>query len=222
VDVSATDIPYTDDFTVTRTSTGYKFSGVAGTNPILYLARGGTYTFAANQPGFNFWIQATPGVNGRLPFYPNISSRTVLGTENNGEDSGTITFNVPDKTAQQFYYDLPSIGSVDLITSLQFSQIQGQNPVTFVATQGGIDGITNLNGRTLIFINDSVEDPARSIWRINYITSGLGNITMNLELVQAVSNFQKFSIVFGSVYSNTNWYKNAFGQWEQIPLLTAV
>lgn len=222
VDVSATDIPYTDDFDVGRTATGLSFSGTAGTNPILYLARGGTYTFAVNQPGFNFWIQATPGVSGQLPFYPNISSRSVLGVVNNGEDQGTVTFNVPDKTAQQFFYDLPSIGSVDLITSLQFSQIQGQDPVTFVANYGGIDSITNLNGRTLIFITDSVEDPNRSIWRIVYVTDGLGNTTMNLEFVQAVANFEKFSIAFGSVYSNTNWYKNAVSQWEQIPLLTAV
>lgn len=222
VDVSATDIPYTDDFLVTNTSTGYTFTGVAGTNPILYLARGGSYTFAVNDPGSNFWIQATPGVSGQLPFYPNISSRTVLGVENNGENQGTVTFNVPDKTAQQFYYDLPSIGSVDLITSLQFSQIQGQNPVTFVANYGGIDGIANLNGRTLIFVTDSVQDPNRSIWQIVYVTDGSGNITMNLEFVQSVSNFQKFSIAFGSVYSNTNWYKSASGQWEQIPLLTAV
>lgn len=222
VDVSATDIPYTDNFLVSGTSSGYIVAGLPGSNPTLYLARGGTYTFTLNQPGQNFWIQATPGVSGKLPFYPNISSRTVFGVVNNGEDQGTVTFNVPDKNAQQFYYDLPSIGTVDLITALQYSQIQGQNPVTFVAVQGGIDGITNLNGRTLIFINDSVEDPNRSIWRIVYVTDGLGNVTMNLELVQNVSNFQKFSTAFGSVYSNTNWYKNTLGQWEQIPLLTAV
>jgi hypothetical protein len=29
---------------------------------------------------------------------------------NNGEDLGTINFNVPQKTAQQFYYNLTDVG----------------------------------------------------------------------------------------------------------------
>ncbi len=222
VDVSATTIPFTDDFVVTKTDSGYQFSGIAGTNPILTLARGGTYTFTIDQTDSNFWIQSAPGVNGQLPATPNISSRTVFGVENNGQSDGVITFNVPDKTAQQFYYDLPSIGTVDLVTTLQYEQIQGQNPANFVATYGGIDGITNLNGRTLIFANNTAQDPSRSIWQATYVTDGLGNITINLEPVQAVAQFQKFAIIFGTTYSNTSWYKTATDQWEQIPLLSAV
>jgi hypothetical protein len=112
---------------------------------------------ASSGTGSGFWIQTAPGVNGRIPATPNISSRDVLGVTNNGEDLGTITFNVPIKTAQQFYYGLPNVGggtspyNVDLITDLKFNQIDGIKVTDFLATYGGIDGITELNGRTLVF-----------------------------------------------------------------------
>jgi hypothetical protein len=85
----------------------YTFSDVAGENPTLTLVRGGNYTFDVNQVGFKFWIQAAPGVNGTIPGTPNISSRDVFGVENNGEDQGTVSFDVPESSAQNFYYSLP-------------------------------------------------------------------------------------------------------------------
>ena len=125
---------------------------------------------AASGTGSGFWIQTAPGVAGRVPATPNISSRTVLGVTNNGEDLGTITFNVPTKTAQQFYYDLAWVGgsttpyNVDLITDLKFSDINGKSVADFIATQGGIDGITELNGRTLVF-NQPIEDLVLGGWQ---------------------------------------------------------
>jgi hypothetical protein len=122
---------------------------------------------AGTGPGF--WIQTDPGVSGRIPSTPNISSRDVLGVVNNGEDLGTVTFNVPQKNAQQFYYDqLTSIGTVDLVTSLQFDQINNQSVEKFNATYGGIDGTTNLLGRTLVFLDpgsDALLDPEASGWQ---------------------------------------------------------
>jgi len=102
--------------------------------------------------GPGFWIQTAPGVDGQLPQSPNISSRDVFGVENNGEDLGTITFNVPLKTAQSFYYDLPSIAPVDLITELRFDQINNQPVNEFIRQFGGIDGTADLNGRTVVFV----------------------------------------------------------------------
>ena len=107
--------------------------------------------------GAGFWIQAAPGINGKMPATPNISSRDVYGVTNNGEDLSTITFNVPTKTAQQFYYDLPSLGSIDLLTNLRFDQINNIPVVDFIATYGGIDGITALDGRTLVFEGTSID-----------------------------------------------------------------
>ena len=283
VDVSATAIPLTDDFTVTRANGVYTFSGVTGNNPIITLVRGGNYNFnvaqnatetvnfrvtnngissytidyqpnptltlvrgstyvfnlnltgiypffiktiaslgnintydsgvlrngastgiitftvpqnapdtlyyaSANEynlrgqiniidgtpgTGPGFWIQTDPGVNGRLPYAPNISSRDVLGVINNGEDLGTVTFDVPYKDAQSFYYGLPTIGNisgkpagtVDLVTTLDFNQINNQFVEAFNQTNGGIDGITSLNGRTVVFLNQNL-DPDGGGWQI--------------------------------------------------------
>ena len=354
VDVSATKIPLTDDFTVTRANGVYTFSGVAGNNPVLTLVRGGNYNFnvaqnatetvnfrvsnngAANyiidyEPnptltlvrgntyifslsltgiypfyiktvaslgnintydngvlrngastgsitftvpqdapdtlyycnslefnmrgqinvvdgtagtGPGFWIQTDPGVNGRLPYAPNISSRDILGVFNNGEDLGTVQFNVPLNDAQSFYYSLTNIGTVDLITNLQFNQINNQPVESFNTTYGGIDGITSLNGRTLVFqetnagweINvigggfgdgfDSgipIDDPALrySIWQIDYVTID-GTEYIQLNSVLPVSNLEKFQVLFGAEYSSTSWYKNAEEYFQEIPLLTAI
>jgi hypothetical protein len=120
--------------------------------------------------GPGFWIQAAPGVNGRLPATPNISSRDVLGVINNGEDLGTVTFNVPDANAQNFYYTLTPIsfnsGRVDLLTDLQFSQLNNVFVDQFLAANpNGIDGIKNLNGRTVVFTEPN-PDPEGGGWEV--------------------------------------------------------
>jgi hypothetical protein len=103
--------------------------------------------------GPGFFIQSDPGVNGRVIATPNISSRDVLGVFNNGEDLGTVIFEVPAVDAQSFYYNLTSIGTIDLVTELAYDDINGQPLVDFIASTGGIDSTTNLDNRTLIFIN---------------------------------------------------------------------
>jgi len=381
VDVSATSVPLSDSFTVTRENGVYTFSGISGNNPSLTLARRGRYTFnvAQNQSetvnfrvtnndtsswnvdfqpnptltlvrgntyvfnlsqtfpwafyiktklslgttdiynpvlpngtqaifnnggasglitvtipqdapdtlyycndvqinlrgqlnvidgtagtGPGFWIQTDPGVNGRIPTTPNISSRDVLGVTNNGEDLGTVTFDVPAATAQDRYFNMPNIGQVDLVTTLQFDQINNKFVSTFLENNpNGIDGITNLQNRTVAFITqdsnpitggwqqttffdpllsagnvvsgsgsyDSVDydqttpitDQATQygIWRIQYLTAEGGGIYMSLQFVQNVDLDNKFSVGFGSEYSSTSWYKNEFGFFSEIPLLTA-
>lgn len=153
VDISSTDVPLTDDFEVTRGTNGYSFSDIVGTLPTLTLVREGNYTFELQQTGNPFWIQTTPGADGTLP-QNSQSSRTVLGVDNNGEDNGTVTFNVPAKDAQNFYYELDSTDNVDLVTDLKFNQINNIYVDSFLAEHGGIDGINDLDGRTLIFINE--------------------------------------------------------------------
>jgi hypothetical protein len=262
--------------------------------------------------GPGFWIQTDPGVDGRIPTTPNISGRDVLGVVNNGEDLGTVTFNVPLSDAQSFYYNLDNIGTVDLVTSLNFNQINNQFVDDFArANPTGIDGITNLSRRTLIFttppgveeggwditspfdplvrtspdyyplqsetadgvpalwINnisydvdgqpfdgqdfnidnlnvyvgspdpldghpgsfDSlpfdqttyVTDPAvqYGIWQVQVLTDSGGRDYYSLTNVAQVNNLQKFTILFGNVYASTQWYKDASGVFEEIPLLTA-
>ena len=272
VDVSATTIPTTDTFDVTRADNYYEFSGIAGENPAITLVRGGNYKFAVNQAPDQFWIQAEPGVNGVLPYAPNISSRTVLGVGNNGEDSGTVTFDVPYKNAQQFYYDLeliptvPTAGQVDLLTTtLQFDQVNNVFLSTFLEQYpDGIDGITNLQNRTIVFTNTTTDpedggwlitsqfDPLAqapgnnglpgsydyltfdqttpivdpnvrySVWLIQYQYTTSGEPILKLSSVTACPNLSKFTVMFGAEWATTQWYRNAEGYFEQIPLLTAV
>jgi hypothetical protein len=177
--------------------------------------------------GNEFWIQAAPGVNGRLPASPNISSRDVLGVTNNGLDLGTIQFNVPDSMAQDFFYNLPEIPSVNLITNLRFDQIDGQPVDAFIAEHNGIDGITDLNTRTLVFeFQDNgwgtvPLDNRYNIWRINYVTV-LGIQYIQLVNFLPVNNLEKFIVQFGTVNASTNWYKTAEGIFSRVPLLTAL
>lgn len=212
---------------------------------------------AGTGPGF--WIQTAPSITGRNPATPNIGTREVMGVINNGEDIGTVTFSVPSKTAQNFYYTLPNIGTVDLYTNLTFSDIQFKGINEFLSQFGGIDGITNLNNKTLVFgdptddeqnwTENSLYDPLdqnialngeagsydslpyalseiippeqrRNIWRIEYVTSGTYTY-ITLNPVATVEPQQKFTIAYGAVYSNTQWYKNSSGYFEQIPLLSA-
>ena len=171
--------------------------------------------------GPGFWIQTDPGINGRIPATPNISSRDVMGVINNGIDLGTVTFNVPLNTAQDFYYNMPSIGAVDLVTTLSFDQINGQTVTDFLtAHPEGIDGITNLQNRTVIFSNNDVDPALANVWEIIYVGTG-ADTTLELRTVLFVDNLSQTNILFGSTYSSTNWYKNASGVFEQMPLLTA-
>ena len=247
-------------FTVPRNAPNTLYY-VSGTQPNMR----GTLNIVDGTPGTGpgFWIQTDPGVSGKIPTTPNISSRDVFGVTNNGEDLGTVIFNVPTKTAQSFYYNLPVFSqTVDLLTELQFEQINNQPLDTFIETYGGIDGITSLNNRTLIFTNSNTDaesggwiqtsffDPLEAgsanngligsfdtepfsytaeiapedryqLWQINYVVSD-GITYLRLSRIATIDNLNKWTIRYGTVYSSTNWYKDAAGTFRQIPLLTAL
>jgi hypothetical protein len=180
---------------------------------------------ATSGSGPKFWIQTNPGIDGKLPWSPNISDRDVLGVVNNGTDLGTVEFNVPSSTAQDFYYTLPFInypstgtGIVDLICStFTFDQLNGVAVNTFLLENpDGIDGITSLNSRTLVFTNDPATTAKASLWQIQYVS---GYIQLNS--IQTISNQTQFSISYGTEFVNTRWYKNSSGNYVEMPLLTA-
>ena len=221
VDVYATEIPLTDNFTVTRGTNTYTFSGIVGNNPVITLVRGGNYTFDVSQTGNPFWIQTDPGINGQLPYAPNISSRTVIGVSNNGEDSGTVSFYVPFKDAQQFYYDLTSIGNVDLLSELSYDQLNGMYLSDIIADYGGIDGITNLNNKTLVFTT-SPTFPTNNVWQIQYTYDIDSLPIINLLPISTISTLSKFDILFGTKWASTTWYSDASSVITEVPLLTAV
>jgi len=147
--VSAQTVFTNNDYVVTDVGNGYNI-GVVGssgstTNPTITLLRGGTYTFNVNQAS-GFWIQGAPGVTGYSPTQPNLYTRDVFGVQNNGVNQGVVTFSVPFKDAQN-EFNIPGNNSVGVVTTVPFSSLNGQ-PVTGFA---GIDGVTSLNGLTVLF-----------------------------------------------------------------------
>jgi FG-GAP repeat len=179
VEVFASDIPIHRTYTVLRDpATGsYKFSTEPGIeNPTLRLAYGGVYTFIVNQPGVPFWIQTDPGTSGTKSNRTKLSSRDVLGVVNNGIDVGTITFKVPQPTAQDFFVRMGLAGSADLSTELHYSQVQNQRLSSIIAAgENGFDGVNAINQlhlKSLIFINNDLDD---SKWTVDSVTVPVAN-----------------------------------------------
>ena len=255
VDVFSNGVPTTDTFDVTYND-GYNFSGESGSLPTLTLVREGNYVFDVNTSGRNFWIQSVPGTSGVLPQQANQSSRDVLGVSNNGDDVGDVVFNVPEKTAQNFFFTLADIGATDLIEdTLKFSDINNQFVDVFLAANGGIDGIVDLQNRTLIITTDTdlgwenftpfddtlfdqdnpgipnaafdnsvplATDPERYVqWRINFNYADPLRPFMELTKVQDVANLSKTEIQYGTEYAGATMYKNAEGEFQRQPLITA-
>ena len=219
--------PTQETFTVTRNPSNgsYMFSTAGGVeNPIIYLAYGGTYTFVVDQPGYPFWIQAYPGVSGLKPNQSNLTSRDVLGVTNNGTDVGTITFNVPQPTAQDYYVRMPLAGSADLSTGLHYSEVQGQRLSSIIsAGENGFDGasaVSQINLKSLIFVNGDLDDifwtangstvpvPNRlNAWRIQLSSDTDPIVTLN-PLAQAftISASQKVFVRSGATRAEYTYY----------------
>ena len=178
VDVYGAQVPLSQTIIVTRnTGTGtYSFSTKGSTeNPTFKFAYGGVYKFIVDQPGFPFWIQTSAGTSGLRDNQTNLSTRDVLGVENNGIDVGTITFSVPQSTAQDYFVRLPLAndgnGSVDLSTELHYSQIHNQRLSTIIsAGENGFDGVSAVNQirlKSLIFVGNQLDD---SFWTVDDTT----------------------------------------------------
>ena len=155
VDVQASEIALSDDLQVTDTSTGYEFSGTSGENPDITLVRGGSYEFSVNQDA-GFWIQSEPGADGTLDSNPQRSSREVLGAVNNGTRNGKVTFNVPQRSAQNYFTDMTDNLPATLATTLKFNEIDGVFLSDLIEQHNGIDNIVDLDNRTVIFLDQSV------------------------------------------------------------------
>ena len=171
-----------EDYVVTDLPNGYNIaelgSGAGAVNPTLTLLRGGVYTFSVNQNS-QFWIQGEPGVTGYSPSQPNLYTREVYGVSNNGATQGIITFAVPSKDAQD-QYNFPYNQTVDLVSDTPFDQING---VRLADLPSGIDGVTGLNGLTVMFYNTGIVN------EYGYVSSYFGETEYdtNLGLVPPVT-----------------------------------
>ena len=154
--VAANVVYNTSNYIIQDESTYYLISSETNAtpsiNPSLTLLRGGTYTFTVNQ-ATQFWIQGEPGITGYSSTQHNVQTRDVYGVENNGASQGVVTFTVPEKNALADF-DFPGNNTVDVVSTLPFSQVNG----AFVNDIGGIDGVTALDGLTVMFYNTGVYD----------------------------------------------------------------
>jgi hypothetical protein len=209
VAVSTDNVYLREDYVVTDNINGFDIAGITQANPTLTLLRGGTYTFAVNQNSA-FWIQGFPGLSGYAPGQ-NESTRDILGVTNNGINNGTVTFTVPAKDAQS-QYDLPGNYLVDVVSTLQYNQINGQ-------VVANIDGVTQLNGKTLMFYNNG-----DSSTQINYYTisvnSGTGIVTLSVGA--GIVNDQKITATSGTNYVGKTFYRDSTGVVQLIPYQSAV
>ena len=250
VQVNTSGVELIKTFEVTRNDNenayDYDIGGVK--NNTLVLARGGTYTFNVDQTS-KFWVQSELGVDGKLNATPTISSRDVLGVENNGATSGDIVFHVPQKDAQDRFLAMELVASVDYAVPLAFSNIQNRLLSDFVADYPAYAGLTGqLDGRTVIFVDeelltnsgeeawtvageidsigitydrgDVVPDALRyGIWKVQLIPSG-SDYLINAYPFQSVAQDEKVYIRFGLVNANQEFYKEYTGFFERMPLIT--
>ena len=126
ISTGAIPLNYTFDVLYNSVTETYTFSGYGNApNPTITLARGGKYDFVINQADNNFYIQSGAGTSGFNRDLPNLSTRSVLGVANNGQDIGTVTFNVPTASAQLQWTNMLVAGVVDYATTLSYKDIQG-------------------------------------------------------------------------------------------------
>ena len=201
VNVSAGSTPYQATYVVTRNTAvnGYTFSTLGGhPNTQVTLARGGIYQFVVDQPGIKFWVQSRPGTTGIDPNLNTISTREVFGVTNNGTDVGTITFNVPQRNAQDFYTQMPVAAGdktrpVAAAVTFEYGKIQNRLLSEFlIEFPDGLDGVINLlNRKTFVFVGNQVDD---SQWVTPDLPSGLTSVTGTINPGDVIANPQRTGI----------------------------
>ena len=254
VNVSSATVYNASAYIVTDVVNGYNITvdgqaqGV--TNPTITLLRGGTYTFAVNQSS-QFWIQGVPGVTGYSVSQPNLQTRDVFGVDNNGSQTGFVTFNVPTKNSQD-EYNFPGNNLVDVVSTLPYDQING----ALVSDLENIDGITALNGLTLMFYDTGVAgeqgfistfydtttfdqiDPAlvdgfgnydggyyTDVSATFYTITCIGNAgSQTIRLVESgsIPTNQKITASYGTEWISRTFYRNIAGTISLVPYISAI
>ena len=174
VQVNTTGVELIKDYTVSRNDNQnqYDFTSSGEQNNTLVLARGGTYTFAVDQSA-GFWIQTELGIDGLVNVTPTISSRAVLGVENNGATTGTVTFTVPQADAQDRFLSQNTIATVDYALPLPFSKVQNRLLSDFLVEYPQFAGLAGqLDGKTAVFVLQDTLTNIEDAWTVAYENSG--------------------------------------------------
>ena len=199
VTVDTTGIELDVTYNVTRnTATGqYIFTNNGAVDNSVTLPRGGIYKFVVDQPGFPFWIQTELGADGQLSATPTLSSRDVLGVENNGIDSGTITFSIPQKTAQDRFTLMSTVGTMDYATPARYSDWENKTVTQFQSEFPQWAGITGqLQGKQLIFVSqDQYNNEGDVPWTVPaVIDPTTGNVIPGYDAGTIISEDIRYGI----------------------------
>jgi hypothetical protein len=198
VDVNTAGVELTKNYVVSRDAANgrYNFNDGQTTNNTILLARGGTYTFTVDQPGIQFWIQSELGLDGLLNATPTISSRDVLGVTNNGTDIGTITFDVPQRSAQDRFVNMDLVANVDYAAPLAYRDLHNNLLSVFLKNYPQYAGITGqLNGKTLIFIDqDQLTSQGEAVWTSQNTLDVDGNIVSTDGAGEVVPSEIRFDV----------------------------
>lgn len=228
----------------------YTVSEIEGKNPTIYLRRGGNYTFTADQTA-EFYIQTEPGsITGIEKISPTKSTREIYGVENNGSKTG-ITFTVPPIDAQSWFdTDLTLLQDVNLVSNLPWNKVQGRNVDDLISLDSGIDNQRVLDGKTVIFTQDSDSATDNTNWTTTgvdytqapYKDTGFSvnngqvatvdrqgiyqiSIVSNKIVLSKVANItftDKVYVTEGSTYAGRHFYKAVeTNHITVIPILTA-
>ena len=198
VDVNSTGIELVKNYTVVRNPNTGRYEFFSGDKKVttLTLARGGTYTFTVDQPGHPFWIQTELGVDGLLNASPTISSRDVLGVENNGVDQGDITFNVPQSSAQRRFIEMQTAYNADYATPIPYSEIHNLFLSQFLAAYPQYAGITGqLDGKHTIFVGQQeLANVGDEIWTARTVVDPDGNTISGWGEGDVVLDSQRYGV----------------------------
>lgn len=201
---------------------GIRFDTTGDTiNPTLRLARGGIYTFQLDQKGHGFFIQSEFGTTDTLSWQNNLSTREVLGVENNGEDSGTITFRVPQKFEQDYFINLPEVNETNFVAysflksrSFRYNELQLTRYQDLVLDHGGIDGVSSIVGKTVIFLDDPSSGINPQPWQANTFFREGSLLTYGDQIYRVLSDFTTTRIFNTSnleIYDlGDSWYDPQF------------
>jgi hypothetical protein len=198
VDVNTSGVDLEKTYNVVRnvSSSRYEFTSTSPTKNTLTLARGGRYTFEVDQLGNQFWIQTELGVDGLVNATPTVSTRDVFGVINNGADSGTITFNVPQASAQDRYVLMNVVANVEYAVPLAYADIQNHTVSQFLAAFPGYAGVaTQLNGKTAIFIDQNLlTNRGEEAWTVPNVYDGNGDIVSGYNAGEVIPEAQRYGV----------------------------
>ena len=197
VDVYSSGVELKKDYDVVRDAATktYRFTANGKINNTIILARGGQYTFNVDQTSA-FWIQTELGVDGVLNATPTISTRDVLGVDNNGALSGVVTFNVPQRDAQERFTSMATVFTVDYAAPVAYSELQNQTVSDFLTAHPEYAGIAGqLAGKYVIFVNQELlTNYGEAAWTAGDVYDDSNNIVSGYGAGNVVPDAQRFGI----------------------------